>query len=121
MQGYKKSYPSSHSHDLLPLKSANCVHCLCRSISTIMDAVDTAGTPAPSAPVPSPEQELQVQDGRLEEESIEYPTGFKFVVVLLAMCVSLILTGLVRFPPRSGLIDRIKNDSMLRVCSRIST
>ncbi|KAF7595880.1 hypothetical protein BBP40_004373 [Aspergillus hancockii] len=61
-----------------------------------MGTVDTLGTPAPNAPAlaPAPKEQLQVQDDPIGEESIEYPTGFKFVVVLLAMCVSLVLTGL---------------------------
>lgn len=40
---------------------------------------------------------LKVQDAPCEEENMEYPAGFQFLVVLLAMCMSLILTGLVRF------------------------
>ncbi|PIG88023.1 efflux pump antibiotic resistance protein [Aspergillus arachidicola] len=37
---------------------------------------------------------LEEQDAPCEEENMEYPTGFQFLVVLLAMCMSLILTGL---------------------------
>ncbi|KAK6821547.1 hypothetical protein RU639_007677 [Aspergillus parasiticus] len=37
---------------------------------------------------------LEEQDVPCEEENMEYPTGFQFLVVLLAMCMSLILTGL---------------------------
>ncbi|KAE8131983.1 major facilitator superfamily domain-containing protein [Aspergillus pseudotamarii] len=37
---------------------------------------------------------LEGQDTSCEEENVEYPTGFQFLVVLLAMGMSLTLTGL---------------------------
>ncbi|KAE8387565.1 major facilitator superfamily domain-containing protein [Aspergillus alliaceus] len=42
-----------------------------------------------------------------EEESIEYPTGFKFVVVLFAMCVSTIATALPAITTHFGTIEDV--------------
>ncbi|KAE8147449.1 major facilitator superfamily domain-containing protein [Aspergillus avenaceus] len=54
------------------------------------DADSGVGVRPPSKQLPN----LEVQDNIHEEDTIEYPTGLRFVVVLLAMCVSLILVGL---------------------------
>lgn len=59
---------------------------------------------APEDNTRTPTLMLEVQDTPCEEENMEYPTGFQFLVVLLAMCMSLILTGLVRFLVPEGCI-----------------
>lgn len=46
--------------------------------------------------VPPSAEKHEVEDGPQDEDNTEYPSGFKLVVILVAIFLSLILTGLVR-------------------------
>ncbi|KAI9035029.1 uncharacterized protein KD926_004703 [Aspergillus affinis] len=44
--------------------------------------------------IPQPAEKLEVEDGPQDEDNAEYPSGFKLIVILVAIFLSLILTGL---------------------------
>ena len=45
------------------------------------------------------ERRVEAEDDPHDGDNIEYPSGFKLVVVLVAIFLSLVLTGLVRSIP----------------------